>query len=138
MLTLGAFSFTMWLIGFFVALGLPCLPEDPCQKLLALLAILTICPWVLGDTLRRKTEMAGRFVLTSKVPPPQGRTVMVRSGGSVFSAALRRFSGWALIYGSSETSMPNPPEEWWLDDVLAKEMGLDIDAIEAEPRTLIS
>ena len=58
--------------------------------------------------------MAGRFVLTSKVSPPQGRTVMVRCGGSVFSAALRRFGGWALIYGSGETSMPNPPEEWWL------------------------
>jgi hypothetical protein len=26
--------------------------------------------------------------------------------------------------------MPNPPEEWWLDDALAKEMGLDIDTIE--------
>lgn len=25
--------------------------------------------------------------------------------------------------------MPNPPEEWWLDDALAKELGLDIDAI---------
>ena len=62
---------------------------------------------------------------------------MVRSGGSVFSAALRRSSGWALIYGSGETSMPNPPEEWWLDDALAKEMGLNIDAIEAEQRTLM-
>jgi len=38
---------------------------------------------------------------------------------------------------SGETSMPNPPEEWWLDDALAKEMGLDIDAIEAEQRMLI-
>lgn len=76
--------------------------------------------------------MSGRFILTSKVSPPQGRTVMVRSGGSVFSAALRRFGGWMLIYGSGETSMPNPPEEWWLDDALAREMGLDIDAIEAE------
>jgi hypothetical protein len=47
---------------------------------------------------------------------------MVRSGGLVFSAALRR-SGWALISGSGETSIPNPPEEWWLDDALAKEMG---------------
>ena len=56
--------------------------------------------------------MAGRLVLTSKVSPPQGRTVMVRSGGSVFPAALRRFSGWILIYGSGETPMPNPPEEW--------------------------
>jgi hypothetical protein len=82
-------------------------------------------------------EMNGRFVLTSRVSPPQGRTVMVRSGGLVFSAALRQFSGWALIYGSGETSMPNPPEEWWLDDVLGKEMGLDIDALEAERRTLI-
>jgi len=80
--------------------------------------------------------MNGRFVLTSRVLPPQGRTVMVRSGGFVCSAACR-FSGWALIYGSSETSMPNPPEEWWLDDALAKEIGLDIDAIEAERRTLI-
>jgi hypothetical protein len=81
--------------------------------------------------------MSGRFVLTSKVSPPQGRTVMVRSGGSVFSAALRRFGGWMLIYGSGETSMPNPPEEWWLDDALAREMGLDIDASEAEQRRLI-
>jgi len=74
----------------------------------------------------------GRFVLTSKVPPPQGRTVMARSGGSVFSAALRQSSGWALIYGSGEASMPNPPEEWWLDDALASEMGLNIDAVGAE------
>ena len=82
--------------------------------------------------------MAGRFVLTSKVSPPQGRTVMVRcSGSGFFSAALRRFGGWALIYGSGETSMPSPPAEWWLDDALAKEMGLDIDAIEDERRTLI-
>ena len=73
--------------------------------------------------------MAGRFVLTWKVPPPQGRTVMVLCGGSVFSAALRRFGGWALIYGSGETSMSNPPGEWWLDDALAREIGLDIDAI---------
>jgi hypothetical protein len=82
--------------------------------------------------------MTGCFVLTSKVSPPQGRTVMVRSGGSVFSAALRRSSGWALIHGSGETSMPNPPEEWWLDDALAKEMGLDADTIEGEHRSLIS
>jgi hypothetical protein len=53
--------------------------------------------------------------------------VMARSGGLVFSAVLRRSSGWALIYGSGETPMPNPPEEWWLDDALAKEMELDID-----------
>ena len=32
--------------------------------------------------------------------------------------------------------MPSPPEEWWLDDALAKKMGLDIDAIEAERQTL--
>ena len=76
--------------------------------------------------------MSGRFVPTSQVAPPQGRTVMVRSGGSVHSAALRRFSGWALIHGSGEISMPNPPEEWWLDDALANEMGLNIDATEAE------
>jgi hypothetical protein len=80
--------------------------------------------------------MAGRFVFTSKVSPPQGRTVVVRSGGSVCSAVLRRSSGWALIYGSGETSIPNPPEEWWLDDALASEMGLDTDAIAAEQRRL--
>ena len=44
-------------------------------------------------------EMNGRFVLTSRVSPPESREVMVRSGGLVFSAKLRRFSGWALIYG---------------------------------------
>lgn len=57
---------------------------------------------------------------------------MVRWGGSVFSAALRQAGEWALIYGSGEASMPNPPEEWWLDDVLAKEMGLDMGAIGAK------
>jgi hypothetical protein len=81
--------------------------------------------------------MNGRFVHTSQISPPQGRTLMVRCGGLVFSAKSHRFSGWTLIYGSAETSMPNPPEEWWLDDALAKEMGLDIDAVEAERRTLI-
>jgi len=81
--------------------------------------------------------MSGRFVHTSQISPPQGRALMVRCGGLVFSATLRRFSGWTLVYGSSEASMPNPPEEWWLDDALAKEMGLDIDAIEAERRTLV-
>jgi len=85
----------------------------------------------------RTEKMNGRFVRTSQISPPQGRTVTVRSGGLVFSAALRRFSGWALIYGSGESSMPNPPEEWWLDDALAKEMGLDIAQFEAERRTLI-
>jgi hypothetical protein len=78
-----------------------------------------------------------RFVLKSKVSPPQRRTAKVRCGGWVFSAALRRFGGWALIYGSSETSMPNPPEEWWLDDALAREMGLGTDAIEGEQRELL-
>jgi hypothetical protein len=33
--------------------------------------------------------------------------------------------------------MPNPPEDWWLDDALAKELGLDVDAIEAERRMVI-
>ena len=80
--------------------------------------------------------MSGRFVLISQVSPLQGRTVIVRSGGSVFSAALRRSNGWALIYGSGEASMPNPPEEWWLDEALAKEIGLDINTIEAERPTL--
>ena len=82
--------------------------------------------------------MNGRFVRASQVSPPQGRTLMVRSGGSVCSAALRPFRGWVLIHGSGETSMPNPPEEWWLDDALAREMGLDIDATEAEQRRLIA
>ena len=78
--------------------------------------------------------MNGCFVRTSQVSPPQERTVMARSGGSVFSAVLRRSTGWALIHGSGETSVPNPPEEWWLDDALAREMGWDVDAIEAERR----
>ena len=40
---------------------------------------------------------------------------------------------WFLV----SSSIPNPPEEWWLDDALGKEMGWDIDTIEAERRTLI-
>jgi len=87
---------------------------------------------------RANAEMNGRFVPTSRVSPPQGRMMTVRSGGLAFSAALRRFGGWALIYGSGETSMPNPPEEWWFDDALAKKMGLDIDAIEAITPTPVS
>jgi len=54
--------------------------------------------------------------------------MIVRSGGLVFSATLRPSSGWALIYGSGERPMPNPPEEWWLDEALENEMGLNINA----------
>lgn len=129
-------SFTVWLIGFFFTLGLAYI----FQKILAR----SYCrSWrLLSSAVGSRghasvnSEMNGRFVLTSRVSPPQGRKVIVRSGSSVFSAALRGFSGWALIYGSGETPMPNPPEEWWLDEALAKETGLDIDAIEAERRTL--
>jgi len=83
---------------------------------------------VLGGRASTNVAMNGRFIRTSRVSPPQGRTVTARSGGLVFSVALRRFSGWVLIHGSGETPMPNAPEEWWLDEALAKEMGLDIDA----------
>ena len=132
-------SFTVWLIGFFFTLGLPYL----FQKILGTSCwrswrSLSSSCWFSGDIALTNAEMNGRFVPTSRVSPPQGRTVTVRSGGLVFSANLRRFGRWTLIYGSGETSMPNPPEEWWLDDALAKEIGLDIDAIEAERRTLIT
>jgi hypothetical protein len=39
-----------------------------------------------------------------------------------------------LTYGSGETSMPNPPEEWWVDDALARETELDVDAVNAEQK----
>jgi hypothetical protein len=112
------------------------LPEDAWEKLLAFLAIIIVWSLVFRGHASTNAEMSGCFVRTSRVSPPQGRKVIVRSGGLVFSAALRRSGGWALIYGSGETSMPNPPEEWWLDDALAKEMGSDIDGIAAEQRSL--
>src|SRR5207244_2626717 len=99
-------NFDDWLL-LYTWFGLS-LPEDPWEKLLALLAIIIVWPLVLGGHASRNAEMNGRFVLASRVSPPQGRTVMVRSGGLVFSAALRR-SGWSLISRSGETSMPNPP-----------------------------
>jgi hypothetical protein len=116
-------SFTVRLIGFFFTLGLAYL----FQKILGRSywcswRSLSSSRWFSGGHASTNAEMNGRFGLASRVSPPQGRTVMVRSGGLVFSAALRR-SGWALISGSGETSIPNPPEEWWLDDALAKEMG---------------
>ena len=88
-------SFTVWLI----------FSRDPWEKLLALLAIIIVWPLVLGGHASTNAEMNGRFVLASRVSPPQGRTVMVRSGGLVFSTALRR-SGWALISGSGQTFDP--------------------------------
>jgi hypothetical protein len=122
-------SFTVRLIGFFFTLGLA-------YRYWCSWRSLSSGRWFSGGRPSTNAEMNGRFVIASRVWPPQGCTVMVRSGGLVFLAALRR-SGWALISGSGETSIPNPPEEWWLDDALAKEMGLDIDTIEAERRTLI-
>ena len=58
------------------------------------------------------------YIASLAAPRPAGDCALWRL---VFSVALRR-SGWALISGSAETSIPNPPEEWWLDDALAKEM----------------
>jgi hypothetical protein len=47
-------SFTVWLIGFFfTTLFDLSLPEDPWEKLLAFLAIITVWPLVLGDMFRR-------------------------------------------------------------------------------------
>ena len=40
-------SFTVWLIGFCFTLGLAYLPEDPCEKLPAFLAIVIVWPLVL-------------------------------------------------------------------------------------------
>lgn len=78
--------------------------------------------------------MNGRFVLTWEVPPPQGRTLMVRSGGSVFSAALSRYDGqWRMIFGAGEEVMPRPPQEWWLTDELAKQLKIDITAVRPQP-----
>jgi|GEM_PF-6579849 len=58
--------------------------------------------------------MSARFVHTSQISPPPGRTVMVRSGGLVSAAALRQFSGWALIHGCGEISNANPPNGGWM------------------------
>jgi hypothetical protein len=81
-------------------------------------------------------KMNSRFVLTSRVSPPQGRTVMVRSGGLVFSAALRR-SGGALISGSGEDFDPKSAGGMVAGRRFGEGNGVGIDAIEAERRTLI-
>jgi hypothetical protein len=52
------------------------------------LAIIIVWPSVLGGHALTDAEMNGRFVLASRISPPLGRTVMVRCGGLVFSAAL--------------------------------------------------
>jgi hypothetical protein len=56
------------------------LPEDPSEKLLALLAIIIVWLLVLGGNPSANAETNGRFVLTSRVSPPQGRTATARSG----------------------------------------------------------
>jgi hypothetical protein len=129
-------SFTVWLIGSSLHLVWLISSRRSLGEATGALCDHYRLALVLGGHASTNAEMNGPFVLASRVSPPQGRTVMVRSGGLVFSDAFRR-NGWALISGSGETSMPNPPEEWGLDDALAKEMGLDIDAIEAERRTLM-
>jgi hypothetical protein len=71
--------------------------------------------------------MSGRFVLVSLVPPPEGRTIMVRDGGSVFDAAFSKWTGWhALIPGGREVDLPRAPREWWLSDRLAAELNITI------------
>src|SRR5439155_13341215 len=74
--------FTVWLIGFFFTLGLPYL----FQKILGTSCwrswrSLSSSCWFSGDIALTNAEMNGRFVPTSRVSPPQGRTVTVRSGG---------------------------------------------------------
>jgi hypothetical protein len=70
--------------------------------------------------------MSGRFVLTSQVDPPAGRTLMCRSSGSVFESYLSKWSGWRLLVQNGEVSMAEPPKEWWLSDALAKELNITV------------
>lgn len=61
----------------------------------------------------------GAFIHTAIVPAPTGRTIMVKSGGSVFFAALTRFSGWQMLSGGRQESVP-PPQLWWQDEAVAE------------------
>ena len=100
-------SFTIWLIGFFPSTRFGMSSRRSLREGTGALGDPYHLPVGTRGHASANAEMNGRFVLTSRVSPPQGRTVMVRSGGLVFSAKLRRFGGWTLIYGSGETSMPN-------------------------------
>lgn len=80
--------------------------------------------------------MSGRFVPVKLVPPPAGKVLQVRGGGSVFSASLSPIPelGWTLHYGGKSEQMPGPPDEWWISDETATKMGIDINAVEARSK----
>ncbi len=70
--------------------------------------------------------MKGQFVSTAEVPPPKGVTLMVRSGGSVFDAALSPWFGWRMLLPGGNEEIADTPEEWWLTDGIAARFGLKI------------
>ena len=92
-------SFTIWLIGFFPSTRFGMSSRRSLREGTGALGDPYHLPVGTRGHASANAEMNGRFVLTSRVSPPESREVMVRSGGLVFSAKLRRFSGWALIYG---------------------------------------
>lgn len=49
---------------------------------------------------------------TALTPPPINETVMVKSGGSYFFAALTRFFGWKVVHGRVDQTI-DEPEFWW-------------------------
>lgn len=78
-------------------------------------------------------KMIGRFIPVSLVTPPEGRSLQVRDGGSVFDAAWSKWTGWhAIIPGGRELDLPRAPEEWWLTDRMAAEFNITVPELSPE------
>lgn len=63
--------------------------------------------------------MMGAWVTCLRVPPPVGRTIMVRFGASVIDAALTRFNGWVAVLPGGTEEKIEAPQLWWCQDAEA-------------------
>lgn len=65
----------------------------------------------------------GKFVLTFRIPPPAGRTLLVRSGGTAFFAGFSKWWGWEMI-ANGRTEAIEEPTWWFLSPAIASELAV--------------
>lgn len=77
------------------------------------------------------TTKPGKWVLCWRVKPPSGITLMVRSGGSVFFAAVSEWSGWKMLVPGHGEEKIAQPDEWFITQEMERELGAQV-PVEAE------
>lgn len=76
--------------------------------------------------------MASSFVLVWRVPPPTDRTILARTGNSIFFAGYFKWSNKWFLLANGRSEEIEEPQMWWCEDEYARTHQRDLN--EKPPR----